>query len=126
MNTQTKTIIQKIAQIQIDALTNIEKGIQDNMPERRLVETILQVGEDESSSLMREVTKERIDFYSQVKEFPSLIGMLDEYQLYLCSHILFRMEEQWIQDNPEGVIGAWNFLFHQTNSKHPETVLLWK
>ncbi len=35
-------------------------------------------------------------------EYPQLIKTLTEYQLYVCSHILWKMEEEWITDNSQG------------------------
>ena len=47
-----------------------------------------------------------------------------EYQLYICSHILFKMEDEWIHDLSQGVYGAWELLHKETNKFHPELTLI--
>ena len=51
-------------------------------------------------------------------------GELDEYQLLLCSHILWKMEEVWILDNPQGVNGAWLEINKAISKFHPEYTLI--
>lgn len=55
---------------------------------------------------------------------PQLINMLSEYQMMVCSHILFRMEDEWVHTNSQGVLGTWA-IFQRANLKfHPELTLL--
>ena len=50
--------------------------------------------------------------------------MLNEYQLMICSHILFKMEDEWLIDNSQGVCGAWELLHKIQINYHPEITLL--
>ena len=66
----------------------------------------------------------RIDAYKQLIDIPTAIYCLDEYQLLLCSHILWKMEEVWILDNPQGVNGAWLEINKAISKFHPEYTLI--
>ena len=103
MDAETKTVIKNIAQIQVEALTHISKNLEDT--DHYLLKKLLQL-------------------YSDMIEYPQLIKTLTEYQLYVCSHILWKMEEEWITDNSQGVLGAWAIIQKYTNVLHPELTLL--
>lgn len=125
MDQETKKIIKNIASIQIEALTNISDNIHEVSQD--LISTLLQVPYDyaEDEEFLKEETQHRIDMYKQILEYPSLIRALDEYQLYICSHILFQMEDEWMIDNSQGVMGAWELLIKEVDKFHPELTLLW-
>lgn len=125
MKPTTKDIISKIADIQIEALSNICKNIQ-TIPGDLLAEFLdCPPGYEGDKDIMLEETHARLEAYKFMKDYPSMIQSLSEYQLYICSHILFRMEEEWIQDNPEGVSETWNILFKNIDKYHPSLTLLW-
>lgn len=118
MDAETKTVIKNIAQIQVEALTHISKNLEDT--DHYLLKKLLQIEEGE----IRGVLDNMIKLYSDMIEYPQLIKTLTEYQLYVCSHILFRMEDEWITDNSQGVLGTWA-IFQRANLKfHPELTLL--
>ena len=108
MDAETKTVIKNIAQIQVEALTHISKNLEDT----------------DHYLLKRGVLDNMIKLYSDMIEYPQLIKTLTEYQLYVCSHILWKMEEEWITDNSQGVLGAWAIIQKYTNVLHPELTLL--
>lgn len=139
MDKETEKIIKNIAEIQIEALSRIISN--SDKPNSVLgQELILRLLEfDEScipdeiptgqmkkafKELIKEETQKRIDIYKQVLEIPTAIRILNEYQLYLCSHILWKMEDVWIIDNQQGVLGAWAELRSCTNKLHPELTLI--
>ena len=139
MDKETEKIIKNIAEIQIEALSRIIAN--EDKPNSDLGhELILKLLEfDEScipdkissgqmkkvfNGLIKEETQKRIDIYKQVLEIPTAIRILNEYQLYLCSHILWKMEDVWIIDNQQGVLGAWAELRSCTNRLHPELTLI--
>lgn len=114
MDKETKEIIKRIASIQMDALSNIIEYPEDN--DHTLLVKFLQVKSEEVVQAAEQV----YNFYEEVVETPELIKMANEYQVLVCHHILFQMEDEWILENSQGVYGAWNF-FHEALSKfHPE------
>ena len=112
MDAETKTVIKNIAQIQVEALTHISKNLEDT--DHYLLKKLLQIEEGE----IRGVLDNMIKLYSDMIEYPQLIKTLTEYQLYVCSHIL------WKTDNSQGVLGAWAIIQKYTNVLHPELTLL--
>ena len=89
MDAETKTVIKNIAQIQVEALTHISKNLEDT--DHYLLKKLLQIEEGE----IRRVLDNMIKLYSDMIEYPQLIKTLTEYQLYVCSHILWKMEEEF-------------------------------
>lgn len=139
MDKETEKVIKNIAEIQIEALSRIIAN--EDKPNSALGhELILKLLEfDEScipdkmstdqmqtvfKELIHEETQKRIDIYKQILEIPTAIRTLNEYQLYVCSHILWKMEDVWVLDNQQGVLGAWAELQSCTNRLHPELTLI--
>ena len=106
MDKETKEIIRRIASIQMDALANIIESPEENDHELLLLIKLLQVKPEEIVQAAESV----FQFYKEVSETPDLIKMANEYQVLVCHHILFQMEDEWIIDNSQGVFGAWTFL----------------
>lgn len=141
MDKETKNIIQKIASIQVEALQNILDNLHNLNPseEDMLIDllglyhepAVLELYQDPTVSdysLKQEIIEtleNRIQGYKSIIEYPNLIKSIDERQLYICSHILFQMEDEWIIDNSQGVYGAWNVLFKESYKFHPELTLIW-
>lgn len=139
MDKETENVIKNIAEIQIEALGRIIKNEKNpnSSLSTELVLKLLEVGEenipdDISDSelrnlfheLIKEETQKKIDLYKQLIEIPTSIRTLNEYQLYICSHILWKMEDEWITDNQQGVLGAWAELQNCTRKFHPELTLI--
>ena len=118
MDKETKEIIRRIASIQMDALANIIERPEEN--DYELLTKLLQVKPDEIVQAAESV----FQFYKEVSETPDLINMANEYQVLVCHHILFQMEDEWIIDNSQGVFGAWNFLHKVLDKFHPEFKLI--
>ena len=114
MDKETKEIIQRIASIQMDALANIVECPEDN--DNSLLIKLLQVNPEDIVSTAEQV----FNFYKEVEETPELIKMANEYQILVCHHILFQMEDEWIIENSQGVFGAWAFLHEALSKFHPE------
>ena len=108
MDAETKEVVKNIAQIQIEALTNIKNNITTTEPD--LLRKLLQINNEE----MLDSVNHHIQIYEE----------MNEYQLYICSHILFKMEDEWIHDLSQGVYGAWELLHRETNKFHPELTLI--
>ena len=118
MNISTSDIITRIADIQLEALHNLqEKSL---TVDNQLLCNLFKVSEEEISNALEDY----IITYQDIKETPSLISMLNEYQLSICAHILYRMEDDWLLDNSQGVYGAWQILFGAHKKFHPEFNLI--
>lgn len=139
MDKETSQIIKNIAEIQIEALQRIidnEDKPNASLSQELIIELlnidISQLEEGTPYNKMNQKLKTlihrkvdmRIDAYKQMIEIPTAIYCLDEYQLLLCSHILWKMEEVWILDNPQGVNGAWLEINRAISKFHPEYTLI--
>lgn len=139
MDKETSQIIKNIAEIQIEALQRIidnEDKPNASLSQELLIELlnidISQLEEGTPYNKMNQKLKTlihrkvdmRIDAYKQMIEIPTAIYCLDEYQLLLCSHILWKMEEVWILDNSQGVNGAWLEINRAISKFHPEYTLI--
>lgn len=139
MDKETEKVIKNIAEIQIESLNRIlhNEDKPNSALAQELILRLLEISEDAIpddvplnklqmvfKDLVHEETQRRIDMYKQILEIPSIIRTLNEYQLYLCSHILWKMEDTWIIDNQQGVLGAWAELQICINKFHPELTLI--
>lgn len=139
MDKETSQIIKNIAEIQIEALQRIIDN--EDKPNASLSQELIidllnidisQLEEGTPYNKMNQKLKTlihrkvdmRIDAYKQMIEIPTAIYCLDEYQLLLCSHILWKMEEVWILDNSQGVNGAWLEINRAISKFHPEYKLI--
>lgn len=118
MDKETKDIIKLIAGIQVEALTNLRKEL--DFTDQDLLRKLLQINDEE----ILEVLDNHIGLYKAMEETPALVKTLDEYQLFTCSHILFRMEDEWMATNSQGILGAWAIIQASNRKFHPELTLL--
>lgn len=118
MYEETKKVIQTIASIQIEALTNILNNM--GSVDHDLLRTLLQIQDDE----LIEATKTHIQIYKDIEQYPQLIKTLNEYQLYVCSHILFKIESDLIVNHSLGVMELWSILQKHISKFHPELTLI--
>ena len=92
MDKETKDIVKLIASIQIESLNSIKEDVKNgNDIAQDLIKKLLQIEDDE---IIRALD-EHIELYVEMENTPQLINMLSEYQMLVCSHILFRMEDEW-------------------------------
>ena len=139
MDKETSQIIKNIAEIQIEALQRIidnEDKPNASLSQELIIDLLnidvskLEEGtpynkmNQKLKTLIHRKVDMRIDAYKQMIEIPTAIYCLDEYQLLLCSHILWKMEEVWILDNPQGVNGAWLEINRAISKFHPEYTLI--
>lgn len=128
MDKETKDIVKLIASIQIESLNSIKEDVKNgNDIAQDLIKKLLQIEGDEIIFEDDEIIRaldEHIELYVEIENTPQLINMLSEYQMLVCSHILFRMEDEWVHTNSQGVLGTWA-IFQRANLKfHPELTLL--
>ena len=121
MDKETKDIVKLIAGIQIESLNSLKEDIfNGNNIAQDLIKKLLQIDNDEIIMAL----DEHIELYTEIENTPQLINILSEYQMLVCSHILFRMEDEWVHNNSQGVLGTWA-IFQKSNLKfHPELTLL--
>ena len=121
MDKETKDIVKLIAGIQIESLNSLKEDItKGNNIAQDLIKKLLQIDNDE---IIRALD-EHIELYVEIENTPQLINILSEYQMLICSHILFRMEDEWVHTNSQGVLGTWSILQKANLKFHPELTLL--
>lgn len=121
MDKETKDIVKLIAGIQIESLNSLKEDItKGNNIAQDLIKKLLQIDNDE---IIRALD-EHIELYVEIENTPQLINILSEYQMLVCSHILFRMEDEWVHTNSHGVLGTWSILQKANLKFHPELTLL--
>lgn len=121
MDKETKDIIKLIAGIQIESLNSLKEDVsKGNNIADDLIKKLLQIDNDGITMAL----DDHIQLYVDIEQTPQLIQTISEYQMLVCSHILFRMEDEWVHTNSQGVLGTWA-IFQKSNLKfHPELTLL--
>ena len=111
-------VIKQIAEIQIEALTSIVNNPSSvNHDDLR---KFLQINNDE----IIEAANNLIQVYRNIYDNPACIRLLNEYQLMVCSHILFQIEDELIVDDPISVNHAWSIIIEAQKKFHPELRLI--
>lgn len=116
MDIETRKVLAQIASIQVEAIESIKN---DHDIDLDLARSYLQVNGDE----WEEQIIHYLDLYKQMQEIPTIIRCLNEYQLLVCAHILFKMQEEWSIPNNYGVLGAWEEIHRAMLKFHPEYTL---
>jgi len=114
MEQTTAKIISQIAEIQLEALHRLKKD--KSVINQEALMKLLETKESE----IDEAIDNHICLYEDLKNTPDLIKMLNEYQTSLCSYILWKMEDSWVSQNQEGVLGAWSVITTAQRKFHPE------
>ena len=115
MEQNTANIISLIADIQVEALKKLKTEQVEEFSEDELCK-LLQVNSEE----ITEAIDNHIQLYEDMKQCPSMVKLLNEYQTSLCSYILWKMESEWVNINQEGVLGAWAIITEAQRKFHPE------
>lgn len=117
-----KEVVWAIAEIQVEALQNILDNA-DKLEESLIYKYIECGSPDIKSAILR-----LKDLYMSIcnhRDPEPCIRMLSEYQLGICIHILFRMEDQWIDKfSQKKVNSVWALLFDAKSKFHPEYALI--
>lgn len=119
MEQGTKDVIKAIASIQIDAIESIVKsGYQVN---HKLLCEYLQV----TTSEVKNATHLLLSMYKNIEADPRSFVFLPKYQVGVCAHILFEMEDIWVNEYGfEAVHGAWGVMGKLNKEYHPEYSLV--
>lgn len=115
-------ILTEIANIQVQAFNLIQEQGMGVIVQEYDLERFLQ----NPKQGIEEAIQEHITFWDTLKVFPGKVYELNSYQVSICAHILFTMESEWVQKNPEGVVQCWELIDELYRKHHPETQLLWK
>lgn len=119
MKKELKEIIQELAQIQIEALLQLKAS--PYSVDQYQLHQLIEYGDND----IIEVLENRIKYWKLIQEIPEAIMGISPYQLGVCTHILFTMEETWVQNNPDGIIALWDLFDIMYQKFHPEIKLLW-
>lgn len=119
MKKELKEIIKELAQIQIEAYQKL-KADPASVDQYQLNQLIEFNDQD-----VIEVLESRIRYWELIKKLPNAIQGISSYQLGVCTHILFTMEETWVEINVDGVIALWDLFDELYKKHHPEINLLW-
>lgn len=109
----SEEILNKILSIQIDAYKRIASNNLDWEDKWFLMQ--FQSSEKE----LQFMAQERVNFYLRIQANPALIYMAPDDELATMRHILFRMEDTWLQENYEGVKDCWELFFSIEEQRKP-------
>lgn len=113
-----RKVLLAIADIQLKALTNLYEH-RDEVDKDLIFRYVESVSEEYGRSINRVIDVYQQFFTSRFSE--KYVELLSEYQLDICIHILFRMEDQWLkQFSQREINSAWNILFKAKEKFHPE------
>ena len=114
---EAKQVLDMICDIQLNALQSIEDyPNKEQKLAAKLIQSNLSDWNAQLGSLMAT--------YKNIKSIPQAITLLDEYQLLVCSHILFRMEKVWIVEYSYGISSLWSVIHECMEKFHPEYKLI--
>lgn len=120
----SKRVLKAIAEVQLKALDNIQ-----NNPKDEDIEFIIKYLEDVKTGVNNRIMVLK-SLYTQIYNSgsPRLnIELLSEYQLGICIHILFRMEDTWVTVfSSKEVQDTWSVLLKAQEKFHPEYQLFYK
>lgn len=113
---EAKTILKRVLDIQCQAYQHIPNIIRDGD-----AFLLSQFGSSEE-----EILKQSFDLanrYAQIYLYPQQLALLPAKELATLRNILWRMEDVWIPESPEGVSGAWEILLSLEEEKTPEVTV---
>lgn len=114
---EAKQVLDMVCDIQLEAI----KSIKDYpIKSRELAAKLIQEHESDWDAQIERLTS----MYQNIKIIPQAITLLDEYQLLVCSHILFRMEQVWRVEYSYGISSLWSVIHECIEKFHPEYKLI--
>lgn len=116
---EAKQILDMVCDIQLNALQSIEDYPNK---EQKLAAKLIQSNLSDWNAQLGKLKAT----YQNIKSIPQAITLLDEYQLLVCSHILFRMEQAWMVEYKYsyGISSLWSVIHECMEKFHPEYKLL--
>ena len=117
IESEAKQVLYMVCDIQLDALQSIrDYPNKEQKLAAKLIHSNLSDWDDQLGKLRAT--------YKNIKSIPQAITLLDEYQLLVCSHILFRMEKVWIVEYSYGISSLWSIIHECMEKFHPEYKLI--
>lgn len=113
---EAKQVLDMVCDIQLDALESIKDYPNK---EQKLAAKLIQSNLSDWNAQLGRLTA----MYQNIKSIPQAITLLDEYQLLVCSHILFRMEHIWVKYS-YGISSLWSVIHECMEKFHPEYKLI--
>ena len=110
---EAKQVLDMICDIQLDALESIKDYPNK---EQKLAAKLIQSNLSDWNAQLGRLKA----MYQNIKSIPQAITLLDEYQLLVCSHILFRMEQVWMVEYSYGISSLWSVIHECMEKFHPE------
>lgn len=101
---EAKQILGLIINIQLGSYTRI---LNDDLDQDDWFLLQFQATGEDVKTLVRE----RISLYSDLKSEPQLLSLVDDIEIMVMRHILFRMEDLWMKFNSQGVSDLWKKFF---------------
>lgn len=114
---EAKQVLDMICDIQLDALESIKDY---HNKEQKLAAKLIQSNLSDWNAQLGRLKA----MYQNIKSIPQAITLLDEYQLLVCSHILFRMEQVWMVEYSYGISSLWSVIHECMEKFHPEYKLI--
>lgn len=107
-------ILNRICSIQIKSYRNIIHG--RLQPEE---EFLLQQFQASGMDVVQEA-KWRLQQYKELEKQPLYMGIMDDQELSTMRHILFHLEEEYLEIMPWAVHELWGKFFMIEENRHPE------
>ena len=116
---EAKQVLDMVCDIQLEALESIKDYPNK---EQKLAAKLIQSNLSDWNAQLGRLKAT----YQNIKSIPQAITLLDEYQLLVCSHILFRMEQVWMVEYKYsyGISSLWSVIHECMEKFHPEYKLI--
>lgn len=114
---EAKQVLDMVCDIQLSAIEYIKDYPNES---RELAAKLIQEQESDWNAQIGRLKA----MYQNIKSIPQAITLLDEYQLLVCSHILFRMETVWMVEYSYGISSLWSVIHECMEKFHPEYKLI--
>ena len=116
---EAKQVLDMVCDIQLEALESIKDCPNK---EQKLAAKLIQSNLSDWNAKLGRLKAT----YQNIKSIPQAITLLDEYQLLVCSHILFRMEQVWMVEYKYsyGISSLWSVIHECMEKFHPEYKLI--
>ena len=114
---EAKQVLDMVCDIQLEALQSI---MDYPNKEQKLAAKLIQSNLSDWNAQLGRLKAT----YQNIKSIPKASTLLDEYQLLVCSHILFRMEQVWMVEYSYGISSLWSVIHECMEKFHPEYKLI--
>lgn len=114
LNLDTLEILRQIIEIQRESYLRI---MDDTLPEE---DKMFLMQFQSSEKELKTMAQARLYQYNDMLRNKYLIFIMDDQELATMRHILYRMEDVWLQINPAGVRGCWELFFSIEEQRIPK------